>query len=144
MTEPGERFASALHNTARAWRQAVDRRLRHLGLSQAGWMTIAVAAKARSPLSQSELADRLGVEGATMVAMIDRLVRAGLVNRAPSSTDRRVKHIVLTEAGRRLYETVQAAAAAVRRELLADLDPKELETATRVLETLQSMIDAIP
>src|SRR5258707_15712665 len=31
-------------------------------------MTIAVAAKARAPLSQSELADRLGVEGATMVA----------------------------------------------------------------------------
>ncbi len=144
MTESGERFAGALHNTARAWRQAVDRRLRHLGLSQAGWMTIAVAAKARSPLSQSELADRLGVEGATMVAMIDRLVKAGLVNRAPSSTDRRVKHIVLTEAGRRLYETVQAAAAAVRRELLADVDPKDLETATRVLETLQSLIDASP
>ena len=33
------------------------------------------------PLSQSELAERLGVEGATMVAMMDRLVKAGLVAR---------------------------------------------------------------
>jgi len=30
-----ERFAKALHGASRAWRQAMDRRLRHLGLSQA-------------------------------------------------------------------------------------------------------------
>ncbi len=142
MAELQERFSNALHNTARAWRQAVDRRLKHLGVSQASWMTIAVAAKARSPLSQSELADRLGVEGATMVAMIDRLTKSGLVTRDPSTTDRRVKRIVLTEGGRALYETVQSAAAQVRQELLAELDPKELQVATRVLETLQRLIDA--
>ncbi len=90
MPDLEERFADALHGTARSWRQAVDRRLKGLGLSQASWMTIAVAAKARTPLSQSELADRLGVEGATMVAMVDRLVKAGFVARQPSKTDRRI------------------------------------------------------
>src|SRR5258707_15386785 len=68
MNDLEERFSGALHNASRAWRQALDRRLKYLGVSQASWMTIAVAAKARAPLSQSELADRLGVEGATMVA----------------------------------------------------------------------------
>ena len=67
MNDLDERFSSALHNTSRAWRQALDRRLKYLGVSQASWMTIAVAAKAREALPQSELADRLGVEGATMV-----------------------------------------------------------------------------
>src|ERR1700688_81191 len=100
-----ERFANALHGTARTWRQAVDRRLKNLGVSQASWMTIAVAAKASRPLSQSELADRLGVEGATMVAMIDRLVKAGLVSREASTTDRRIKHVVVSHAGHRLYDT---------------------------------------
>ena len=52
MADLEERFAEVLHGTARAWRQAVDRRLKSLGLSQASWMTIAVAAKARTPLSQ--------------------------------------------------------------------------------------------
>src|ERR1700723_4550957 len=99
MNDLEERFSGALHNTSRAWRQALDRRLKYLGVSQASWMTIAVAAKARAPLSQSELADRLGVEGATMVAMVDRLVKAGLVSREPSTTDRRGKRIVLTGAG---------------------------------------------
>src|SRR5450755_2040048 len=137
MTDLEERFSGALHNTSRAWRQAVDRRLKYLGVSQASWMTIAVAAKARSALSQSELADRLAVEGATMVAMVDRLVKAGLVVREPSTIDRRIKHVVITAAGYGLYETVKTQAAAVRKDLLSKIDHKHLETATEVLEAVQ-------
>ncbi len=144
MPDLEERFADALHSTARAWRQTVDRRLKCLGLSQASWMTIAVAAKARAPLSQSELADRLGVEGATMVAMVDRLVKAGLVVRQASKTDRRVKRVVLTEAGNRLYDTVKAVAAAVRKELLVRVDAQKLVMATELLELLQELIERAP
>jgi MarR family transcriptional regulator for hemolysin len=144
MTDLQERFSGALHNTSRAWRQALDRRLKYLGLSQASWMTIAVAAKARSPLSQSELADRLDVEGATMVSMVDRLVKAGLVIREPSTTDRRVKRVVLTPAGNRLYGQVRDEAAAFRKELLATMDPKKLLVATELLENLQDLIDTVP
>ena len=104
-------------------------------------MTIATAAKARSPLSQSELADRLAVEGATMVAMIDRLVKAGLVNREASTTDRRVKRVILTPAGMKIYEKVKAEAVALRRDLLADIDQKKLLIATELLEGLQGIID---
>jgi MarR family transcriptional regulator for hemolysin len=141
MSDLEERFSDALHNTSRSWRQAVDRRLKYLGVSQASWMTIAIAAKARSPLSQSELADKLGVEGATMVAMVDRLVKAGLVIREASTTDRRVKRIVLTPAGTKIYEKVRAEAVALRRELLASTDPKQLLIATELLEGLQAMIE---
>jgi MarR family transcriptional regulator, transcriptional regulator for hemolysin len=141
MTDIEERFSGALHNTSRAWRQALDRRLKHLGVSQASWMTIAVAAKARLPLSQSELADRLAVEGATMVAMVDRLVKAGLVVREPSTTDRRVKRVVLTAAGNLLYDKVREQAAAFRKELLAKMDPKKLLVAIELLEGLQGVIE---
>jgi MarR family transcriptional regulator for hemolysin len=142
MHDMQERFSAALHNTARAWRQAVDRRLKHLGVSQASWLTIALAARARAPLSQSELADGLGVEGATMVAMIDRLVKAGLIVREPSTTDRRVKRVVLTPAGSELYGKVKAEADAFRREVLAPLDPQQLESVTRLLEQLQSRVES--
>jgi MarR family transcriptional regulator for hemolysin len=144
MNDLEERFSSALHSTSRAWRQALDRRIKYLGVSQASWMTIAVAAKARSPLSQSELADSLAVEGATMVAMIDRLVKAGLVIREPSTTDRRVKRIVLTPAGNLLYDKVRTEAAAFRKELLANMDPGQLLIATELLERLQDIIDTVP
>ena len=144
MSELEERFSDALHSTSRSWRQAVDRRLKYLGVSQASWMTIAMAAKARRPLSQSELADRLAVEGATMVAMVDRLVKAGLVTRQASTTDRRIKRVVLTPAGLRIYDKVKAEAAALRKELLANCDPKRLLVATEILEALQGIIEAQP
>jgi len=141
MNDLEERFSEALHSTSRSWRQAVDRRLKYLGVSQASWMTIAITAKARSPLSQSELADRLGVEGATMVAMIDRLVKAGLVLREASTTDRRVKRVVLTPAGLKVYEKVKAEGTALRKELLANMDAKKLLIATELLEALREIIE---
>ena len=144
MSDLDERFSNALHSTSRSWRQAVDRKLKYLGVSQASWMTIAIAAKARSPLSQSELAEKLGVEGATMVAMIDRLVKAGLVIREASTTDRRVKRVILTPAGVKIYDKVKAEAVALRKELLANTDQKKLLIATELLEGLQGIIDQQP
>ncbi len=132
-----ERFSSALHSTARAWRAALDHRLKDLGLSQASWMTIAMAAKASSPLSQIELAQSLGVEGSTMVAMIDRLVKAGLLVRQASATDRRVKRVVLTDQGNALYGRVKAEAETFRQELLVNVDADKLLIATELLEHLE-------
>jgi len=142
MTELDERFSAALHSTARGWRLAMDRRLKGLGVSQASWLTIAMVAKARKPLSQSDLAQNLGVEGATMVSMIDRLVKAGLVRREPSTLDRRVKRVLLTAAGDRAFEKVKTEAHALRKELLAGIQPQKLESATELLEQLQGMFDA--
>lgn len=144
MSDLEERFSDALHSASRSWRQAVDRRLKYLGVSQASWMTIAMAAKAGSPLSQSELADKLAVEGATMVAMIDRLVKAGLIIREASTTDRRVKRVILTPAGIKIYEKVKAEATALRRELLANTDQRKLLVVTELLEGLQGIIDKQP
>jgi MarR family transcriptional regulator, transcriptional regulator for hemolysin len=144
MSDLEERFSAALHNTSRAWRQAVDRRLKSSGVSQASWMTIATAAKARRPLSQSELADKLAVEAATMVAMIDRLVKAGLVRREASSADRRIKRVVLTPAGLKIYERVRSEATALRKELLANTDPRKLHIATELLESLQGILEEKP
>jgi MarR family transcriptional regulator for hemolysin len=79
-----------------------------------------------------------------MVAMVDRLVKAGLVVREASTTDRRVKRVVLTAGGLGIYEKVKAEAAALRKELLAHIDPKKLLVATELLEVLQGIIDAKP
>jgi MarR family transcriptional regulator for hemolysin len=103
-------------------------------------MTIAVVAAAPLPLSQSDLADRLGVEAATMVTMLDRLTKAGLAVRQTSKSDRRVKRVILTETGRRLYGSVKAVADGVRKELLSHADPSDLAVATNLLETLHEVI----
>lgn len=139
-----ERFSAALHSTARGWRLALDRRLKDLGMSQASWLTVAAVAKAKAPLAQIELANRVGVEGATVVSMLDRLAAAGLIVRVPSATDRRVKLVTLTPAGARLYDKVRMEANAVRRQLLGGIDPRVLLAATELLEQLQGVLEDVP
>jgi len=132
-----ERFESALRNTATTWRQAVERRLRRLGVSRVCWMTIAAAAQARTPLSQSNLADMLAISRASMVHTIDRLVRDGLVKRESSPSDRRLRRIIVTDAGMHCYFLVRDEVAAARREMLAILELEKLVHLTELLETLQ-------
>jgi len=137
-----ERFSAVLHGSARAWRLAIDRRLRHLGISQSSWMAIALTAKEKEPPSQTRLASRVGVEDPTMVATIDRLVKAGYMVRTPSATDRRVKLLSLTESGMQVYRSVKQEADAVRGELLAKADPAVLAIVTGFLEQMQSDIES--
>jgi MarR family transcriptional regulator for hemolysin len=138
---PQERFSVVLHACARSWRIALDARLKDLGVGQSGWMTIAMIAKSKADLSQRALADLLGVEGPSVVSMLDRLEQAGLVQRAPSPKDRRVKLVHLTDAGRALYAKVRKEADAFRNEVLAGVDPDALVAATALLQSLQSRIE---
>ena len=141
MSSIEERFSAALHGTARNWRLVIDRRLKHLGLSQASWMAIAYVAKQKESMSQTKLASCVGVEDPTMVSTIDRLVKAGYVVRTPSGTDRRVKLVSLTERGQEIYQTVWKEAQLVRLELLGKADPAVLGIVTEFLETLLTDIE---
>jgi MarR family transcriptional regulator for hemolysin len=132
-----ERFEKALRNTAMAWRHAVDRRLRRLGVSRVSWMTMAAATQARSPLSQSMLADTLAISPASLVQAIDRLVKDGLVKRESSASDRRRKCIVITDAGIDLCSLINADVAALRRQVLAGIELMKLVQLTELLERLQ-------
>lgn len=144
MTTIEERFSAALHGAARAWRLALDRRLKDLGVGQAGWMAIATIAKAGEPLSQTELAYRLGVEDPSVVTLVDRLMKAELVERIPSESDRRVKLVVLTDAGAALYKRVRKEADRFRAAMLSDADRALLTRATELLETLQQRAEELP
>jgi MarR family transcriptional regulator for hemolysin len=136
-----DRFSSALHGTARTWRLALDKRLKNLGIGQSGWITIAMAAKAPEPLSQRALADQVGVEGPSMVSMLDRLERDGFVVRTASPLDRRVKLVQLTDAGRRVFDEVRLEADAMRTALLDGVDRQALAVATDLLELLRARIE---
>jgi MarR family transcriptional regulator for hemolysin len=141
MVSLDERFTHALHGGARAWRGALERRLRARGLTAAGWSAMAAVAASAAAPSQRELARQLGVDGATLVATIDRLAAAGLVERMPSPHDRRVKLVVLTERGRELAHEVEGFTASLRRELMARIDKGRIVVAAEVLEQLRQILE---
>jgi MarR family transcriptional regulator for hemolysin len=143
-----ERFMQALQAGGRAWRQALERRLKTCGLTSAGWSALAALAAAERaagedgrPPSQTELAQQLGVDGATLVATVDRLAASGLIERTQSRQDRRVKLLVLTPKGRALEEKARAQADLLRRAALARLDADQLQAAAAVLEQMQEALE---
>jgi len=136
-------FSQLLHLTSRALRMAIDRRLKYLGLSQASWVAVAAIAGAQSPLSQSELAQILGVEGATIVTMVDRLVKTGLVQRIATLSDRRKKLLVVTAQGKDLYEKVRSEADALGKEILDKVAEQDMQVTMRVLAEVYAATEAM-
>jgi MarR family transcriptional regulator for hemolysin len=136
-----ERFATALHETARSWRLALEARLKDSGVGQAGWMMIATIAKATEPPSQRVLADLLDIEGPSVVSMLDRLERDGFVRRTPCRIDRRVKIAQLTDDGRALYARVRREADSFRVGMLDGLSEETLTKAAELLEQLRTRIE---
>jgi MarR family transcriptional regulator for hemolysin len=139
--EADERFMHALHGAARAWRGRFERHLKAGGLTAAGWNALAAVVHADAALSQRELALRLGVDGATLVATIDRLAGAGLVGREAAPHDRRVKLVVPTARGRQLARQLGDEAATLRALTLDRVDANRIAAATDLLEELRHFLE---
>ena len=59
------------------------------------------------PLAMSELATSLGCDASNVTAIVDKLESRGLVERRAADRDRRVKALVMTDAGVRLRERIE-------------------------------------
>jgi MarR family transcriptional regulator, transcriptional regulator for hemolysin len=146
MTPPpdSEIFGPLLHGAARAWRLKLDERLRPLGMSQAKWRTLLHLSIADSPITQSEIAARLGIEEPTLVNLLHRLEGEGWVKRECSPQDRRCKWVKLQRRAQRVIGTIDDTATQLRRELMADIPPRDLEVCMRVLTTIRTKAEQAP
>jgi DNA-binding MarR family transcriptional regulator len=97
-------------------REAVDERLRGLGLTTALYGTLATIALAE-PQSQRAIADQLGLTGPAVVQNIDRLQAAGLVERRRDPADRRSNAVAPTVHGRQALAQARRAIHGVNRRL---------------------------
>ncbi|WP_393949652.1 MarR family winged helix-turn-helix transcriptional regulator [Kluyvera intermedia] len=129
-------FSHLLYLTAHHWRLAVDRRLKDLGMSQATWVAVAAIARNEQPLSQSELAQELGVESATVVPLINKLVEHGLVERILTERDKRKRLLIATDKGMDLFHQVKTIADELREEILTAITPEEQQQTYDVLTKL--------
>jgi MarR family transcriptional regulator for hemolysin len=87
--------------------------------------------------TQTELAQLVGLDKTTMVVTLDELEAAGLAERRPSSSDRRVRTIVVTRAGQRLVREGERIADAFTDEVVGTLPARErrafLDALTRLV-----------
>jgi DNA-binding MarR family transcriptional regulator len=84
----------------------------------------------------SDVGDHLGITNAATSQMVQRLVEQGLLERTEDLTDRRVKQLALTAAGRALIEQGIEARRRWLEDLTAALSSEEQENITLVLREL--------
>ncbi len=126
-------FGRQIFHVSRAWRAELDRRLSHLGLSQARWQVLLNLARMKGVQpTQRELAQSISIEGPTLARLLDGLEKQGLVKRLAVTEDRRAKRILLTQEAGPLIEKIETIAEALRKELLSGLDDEEIAICQQV------------
>ena len=87
-------------------------------------------------LSQQALADLLGMFPSRLVLMLDELEQAGLIERRPHNSDRRVYALHLTLRGKKAVHAITRVAREHEDALCAALNASERETLARLLSRI--------
>jgi len=126
-----------MHDVARMHRKRFEQRARaaRLELTRAHYSVLAHLAR-HEGCNQSFLAQVLEVEPITLMKQLDRLEELVLIERRAAPSDRRTRHLFLTEAARPVLERIHEIGADVRQEMLAGISAVD---RARLVEILQSM-----
>jgi MarR family transcriptional regulator for hemolysin len=122
---------------ARTWRRESDQALSDHGLSYATAIPLLLLSRQGENVRQGVLADELGVEGPSLVRLIDLLQAEGLVERREDPTDRRAKTLHLTKAGEAKVEETNRVLRRVRASLLKDIGADELAITFETLQRIE-------
>ena len=96
--------------------------------------SVLVVVEANPGLSQSELADLLGIERGRMVWLLDSLEKRRFIRRLPSTSDRRSHALQLTNAGQKRMKKIKALAAEHEARLVERVGAQRWEVLIGVLK----------
>ena len=123
-----QRFGFLVNEVGRLYSQQFDRLARErLGLSQAQCRLLFVLARAGDgrPLSQAELAQRVGVTPMAVTNLCNRMAAAGWIERRPSPDDRRVNHLHVSPKARKALGKAMQIGDELTQQVLGGLGAAE-------------------
>ena len=122
---PAGRIGYLLRQAHQAFRAAAQAELAALGLTLPQYSVLSVAG-AEPGLSGAELARDSMLTPQTTNEIIALLVKAKLLERRPDARDRRVRRMIVTEAGQELLARARPAVHVVERRMTASLSDADL------------------
>jgi len=90
-------------------------------------------------VAQGAIGNALGMDRATMMALVDRLEARGLLRRSRSRIDARRRELHGTPAGMQLLQAVQDRIDRHGGRIKREFNPAELRTLQRLLQRLQDL-----
>lgn len=137
LRELKQAYTQTLVMTGRQWRRVADTVAERHGINEAKALPLVMMARMGDAPRQNALAEAVGVEGPTLVRLLDQLEKAGMVVRKEDPGDRRAKVLSLTKAGSRVVAEMEVELDRVRGAMFADVSPADLEASLRVFRTVQ-------
>ena len=113
------------------------------GIQAAQYRVLGVLMKGGT-LPMSEIGRRLYISKPYMTALIDTLIKDGLVERQPDLADRRVINISITEQGKKHLKQSITLYKNDLKDLLSTLNDDDLEGLCSSLESLKAILGKIP
>ena len=137
-------FTSEMVIAGRLWRRMTRAVTVTYGVAEAGASPLLWIARLGEGVRQNVLADRIGVEGASLVRVLDDLMSSGLVRREPDPSDRRANLLFLTEHGRDVATRMEVEIRELRQRVLGELDEADIRGAERVFSAIKAAAGALP
>jgi MarR family transcriptional regulator for hemolysin len=125
-----------VNRTARAFVKSLDLELREkVGVTVGQWKVIVMLVK-QNGLTQKETADKLGLESPTLIPIIDKMEKGGLLVRRVDSSDRRNNRIYRTEKADALWDRMVECATKVRQVSVKDISEENILIMRNVLDKI--------
>lgn len=125
----------------RQWRRFVEEQLAASGLTDATWTPLLHLRAWGDGVTQKELAERVGLDGSSLVRLLDILEGKGWVERRADAADRRSKRIFLTAAGNSAVDSIRATMLEAELSLLQDLQDSEVEAMLDGVNKIRARIE---
>ncbi|HJU14735.1 MAG TPA: MarR family transcriptional regulator [Candidatus Nitrosotalea sp.] len=125
-----------VNTTAKAFQRVLDMELRkNVGVTIYQWRVVVTLIQFPG-ITQKEIADRVGIESATLVPVIDKMEKEGLLKRKPDAKDRRVNRISLTSKADSLWNSMLECAIRIRKASAKGIPDGDLATTLQTLKQI--------
>ncbi len=124
----------------RALRKALDAELGRYGVTFSQWQVLSCLAL-EGEISQSQLAELIGVEGPTLVRILDRMEQKGWIKRKVSSRDRRQKLISTTKKVESVWMKMTECAQGVRNKAVKGISMKDVANLQKLLKKIRENLN---
>ncbi len=128
----------------RLWRKIARQAASRHGVSEAAAAPLLWIERLGENVRQTVLADAIGIEGASLVRLLDELQVSGLITRTPDPTDRRANAVSFTTKGRQVVAEVNDTLNALRHNVFAGLPRTDAEAALRIFATIEAAAGVQP
>ncbi|MFA1288799.1 MarR family winged helix-turn-helix transcriptional regulator [Xanthomonas axonopodis pv. nakataecorchori] len=133
---PRAQLSSGLLVAARQWQRLADQAFAEFDLSSACTGPLLMIGRSGGGIRQVALAQQLGMEGPSLVRLLDKLAAQGLLRREADSSDRRANQLWLTDAGQALVGQIEIRLDALRAQVLGALSDADVQVVLTLWEQI--------